>query len=65
MRPIAFWYCGFESHLSHDCLSLLNVVCFQVEVYETGRSLVQRSPTECVCVCVSLNVSRYNNNLYT
>jgi hypothetical protein len=27
-----------------------NVVCCQVEVSATGRSLVQRIPTECVCV---------------
>jgi hypothetical protein len=25
----------------------VNVVCCQVEVYAMGRSLVQRSPTEC------------------
>jgi len=24
-------------------------MCYQVEVSATGRSLVQRSPTECVC----------------
>ena len=28
-------------------ISLLSVVCFQVEVSATGRSLVQRSPTDC------------------
>jgi hypothetical protein len=28
-------------------LSLVNVVCCQVEVSVTGRSLIQRSPTEC------------------
>jgi len=28
-------------------------VCCQVEVSVTGRSPVQRSPTECVCVCVT------------
>jgi hypothetical protein len=34
-------------------LSLVIVVCCQVEVSATGRSLVHRSPTEwCVCVCV-------------
>jgi len=36
----------------HGCLSLMNVVRCQVEVSATGRSLVQRSPTECVFVCV-------------
>jgi len=29
---------------------------FLIEVSATGRSLVQRSPTECVCVFVSLCV---------
>jgi len=29
------------------CLSVVRVVCCQVEVSATGRSLVQRSPTEC------------------
>ena len=29
------------------CLSLEGVVCCQVEVSATGRSLVQRAPTEC------------------
>ena len=35
-------------------LSLVNVVYRQVSA--TGRSLVQRSPVECVCVCVCLCV---------
>jgi hypothetical protein len=28
-------------------MSVVRVVCCQVEVSATGRSLVQRSPTEC------------------
>jgi hypothetical protein len=28
---------------------LLGVLCCQVEVSATGRSLVQRSPAQCVC----------------
>ena len=32
------------------CLSVVTVVCYQLEVYASGWSLVQRSPTEC---CVS------------
>jgi hypothetical protein len=37
----------------HGCLSLASVVCRQVEVSETGRSLIQRSPTKCgVSLCV-------------
>jgi hypothetical protein len=31
----------------HGCLSLVSVVCCRVEVSATGRSLIQRSPTEC------------------
>ena len=31
-------------------VSLVSVVCCQVEVSATSRSLVQRDPTECVCV---------------
>jgi len=43
--------------------ALVSVVCCQVEFSETGRSLVQAGPTECVCVCVfvSLSVIRCNN----
>jgi hypothetical protein len=31
----------------HGLLSLVSVVCFQIEFSGSGRSLVQRSPTEC------------------
>jgi hypothetical protein len=47
LRPLAYYDCGFESHLGHGCLSLVSVVCCQVEVSATSWSLVQRSPTEC------------------
>jgi hypothetical protein len=30
------WDCGFESHLGHGCLSLVSVVCCQVDVSATG-----------------------------
>jgi hypothetical protein len=36
-----------KSHRGRGCLSLVSVVCCQVEVSATGWSLVQRSPTEC------------------
>jgi hypothetical protein len=37
----------------HDCLSFFRVVCCQVMVSVTGRSLVHRSSAVyCVCVCV-------------
>jgi len=37
----------------HGCPSLVNVVCCQVEVSASGRSLVQRSPS---VVCLSVIV---------
>jgi hypothetical protein len=43
LRRIAFWECCFESLLRCGCLSLVSVLCCQVEVSATGRSLVQRS----------------------
>jgi hypothetical protein len=36
-----------KSHRGHGCLSLVSVVCCQVEVSATSWSLVQRSPTDC------------------
>jgi hypothetical protein len=47
LRPFACWDCGFESRRGHGCLSVVSVVCCQVEVSASGWSLVQRSPTEC------------------
>ena len=38
-------------------MSVVSFVLRHVEVYVTGRSLVQRSPTDCVTVII------YNNNL--
>ena len=38
---------GSKSHRWHGCLSVVSVVCCQVKFSATGRSLVQRSPTEC------------------
>jgi hypothetical protein len=38
---------GWNLARRHGGLSLVSVVCCQVEVSVTGRSLVQRSPTEC------------------
>ena len=53
LRPLACWNCGFEYLRGHGCLSVVSVVCCQVEVSVTGRSLVQRSRTECgMSVCV-------------
>jgi hypothetical protein len=45
-----------KSHRWHGCLSLVSVVCCQVEVSATSWSPVQRSPTDCgvsqMCVIV-------------
>jgi len=46
-RPLACWNGGFESRRRNACVSLVNVVCFQINVSATGRSFVQRNPTEC------------------
>jgi hypothetical protein len=45
--PFAYWDCGFVSRLGHGCLSVVSVVCCQLEVSATSWSLIQRSPTEC------------------
>jgi hypothetical protein len=37
----------FESCQGHECVSLVSVVFYLVEVSVTGRSLVQSSYTEC------------------
>ena len=47
------WDCGFESRRGQGCLSLVNAFCCHVEVSATGRSLVQRRPTDSgVLLCV-------------
>ena len=51
--PLACWDLGFESHRGHGYLSVVSVVCCQVEVSATSWSLVQRSPTDCAAsLCV-------------
>ena len=41
------WDIEFESRWGHGCMSIVNVACFQVEFFATGRSLVQGIPTDC------------------
>jgi hypothetical protein len=53
LRSLAHWDYGFESCRVPGRLSLVSVVCCQVEVSTTVRSIVQSSPTEC-------GVSEYN-----
>jgi len=54
LRTLACWFCGFDSPLPpwHGCLCLVSVVCYQVEVSATDRSLDQRSHTGVVCLGV-------------
>ena len=35
------------SHWGHGCLSLVSIVCCQVEVCASGWSFIQRSPIDC------------------
>ena len=52
------WVCGRSlagitgSNPAGGLYVCTNVVCCQIEASATGPSLVQRSPTECVCVHV-------------
>ena len=43
--PLLCWDRWFETHQGHGRLSVVCVVCCQVELSATRRSLVQRSPT--------------------
>ena len=54
----AWVYCRSHAGIAGSnpgCLSLVSVLCYQVEVFATGTSLVQRIPSVyvyvCVCVC--------------
>jgi hypothetical protein len=47
LRSFACRGCGFESCRGHGWLSVVSVVCCQVKFSASGRSLVQRSPSEC------------------
>jgi hypothetical protein len=47
LRSFSCWECGFESRWGHGFSCVACVVCSQVGVSASGRSLVQRSPTEC------------------
>jgi len=52
-RSLAGIVCSNPAWGIDDCLSLsvslLNVLCCQVEFPATGRSLFQRSSTQCMC----------------
>ena len=46
LHPLDCWDWGFESRRGHRRLSLVSVVCREVEVSATSQSFVQRSITE-------------------
>jgi len=50
--PLAGWDCGFESRRGNGCLSIVNVVCCQVEVCANSRSLVRGVLPKVVCLSV-------------
>jgi len=53
LRPLACWGCGLEFRRGHGGLSLVNVVCYQVDISATSWSVVQRSLTDCgASLCV-------------
>ena len=54
LRPIACWECGLESRRRHGCLSVMSIVCCQVEFSVPLSRGVPLSV--CVCVCVLLHV---------
>jgi hypothetical protein len=47
LPSLTCWDYWFKSSRGHGYLPYLTVVCCQVEVSGSGRSLVQSSPTEC------------------
>jgi hypothetical protein len=53
LLPLAYCDRGFEYHRRYGCLSVVCVMCCQVEVSATSWSLVQKSLTNCdASVCV-------------
>jgi hypothetical protein len=56
--PVVAWpMLGLRVRIPRGYLSLVSVVCCQLEISATDHYLVQRSPTECVCLCVCVCVS--------
>jgi hypothetical protein len=52
---LACWEWRFKSCQGHGCLSLVSVVCHQVQASVTDWSLVWRSPSECGVSKAGLN----------
>ena len=47
LRPLEYWDRGLESRSGGMEFCLVGVLCYQVQVSASGRSLVQGSSTEC------------------
>ena len=53
LQPLLCWYCRFESRRGNGCLSVVSVMCCQVEVSATSVSFVRRILTNCgASLCV-------------
>jgi hypothetical protein len=63
-RPLTCWDCGFDSPQGHGYLSVVSVVCCQVEVSTTCWSHVQRTPTEYDVSCVIYKHQEYALYIY-
>jgi hypothetical protein len=50
LRQLACCECGFESRRGHGCLYVVIVVCCQIDISATGRSLVQSESYRVWCV---------------
>ena len=51
LRPLACWDCGFKFRQGQGYLSRVSDMYCTARGFATGRSLVQRRPTECVIEC--------------
>jgi len=51
---LACWDCGFEYHRDHGCLSLVNVLCFQVRSHRLTTSPKESYSVYCVWVISKL-----------
>jgi hypothetical protein len=47
LRPLAYCDLGFETHGGHGCISVVCVVCCQVDISAMSWSVVQSSSTDC------------------
>jgi len=53
LRLLVCWDCGFQYHQGHGCLSIMSLVCCQIEVSATSRSFIQKNTPDCgASLCV-------------